>query len=195
MLALLPSHWSRCCSLNVSNTLHLRASETTVFLHLQLCIPKQLNGSPHFFGVYSNVTSTKQPSLDSLFINPVASSLFTIILTCSTYLQNTSWMLQVCMPAKLLQSCLTLWETLRDCSPPGFSVPGKNTGAGCHFLLKGIFLTRDWPRIFYVSCIAGGFFTSSAIHSSLFIVYLSQSECKLTGQRTYCWAHCCVSGS
>ena len=31
-----------------------------------------------------------------------------------------------------------------DCSPPGASVhgdsPGKNTGAGCHFLLKNLFL-------------------------------------------------------
>ena len=33
-----------------------------------------------------------------------------------------------------------------NCSPPGSSVhgifPGKNTGAGCHFLLQGIFLTQ-----------------------------------------------------
>ena len=33
-----------------------------------------------------------------------------------------------------------------DCSPPGSSVhvdsPGKNTGAGCHFLLRGIFPTQ-----------------------------------------------------
>ena len=33
-----------------------------------------------------------------------------------------------------------------DCSQPGFSVcgdsPGKNTGAGCHFLFQGIFPTQ-----------------------------------------------------
>ena len=29
-----------------------------------------------------------------------------------------------------------------DCSPPGFSVHGKNTGAGCHFLLQGTFSTQ-----------------------------------------------------
>ena len=33
-----------------------------------------------------------------------------------------------------------------DCIPPGslsaWDFPGKNTGVGCHFLLKGIFLTR-----------------------------------------------------
>ena len=34
-----------------------------------------------------------------------------------------------------------------DCSPPGSSVHGdylgKNTGLGCHFLLQGIFLTKE----------------------------------------------------
>ena len=33
-----------------------------------------------------------------------------------------------------------------DCTPPGFSLwdcPGKSTGVGCHFLLKGIFSTRE----------------------------------------------------
>ena len=44
---------------------------------------------------------------------------------------------RVCSGAPL---CLTLCDPL-DCSPPGFSVhgiysPGKNTGAGCHFLLQ-----------------------------------------------------------
>ena len=40
------------------------------------------------------------------------------------------------------QLCLTLCDTM-DCSPPGFlrpwDSPGKNTGAGCHALLQGIF--------------------------------------------------------
>ena len=47
--------------------------------------------------------------------------------------------------SKSLQSCLTLCGPL-DCSPPGSSCPwdspGKNTGAGCHALLQGIFLTQ-----------------------------------------------------
>ena len=45
------------------------------------------------------------------------------------------------------QSCPTLCYP-RDCSPPGSSVlgdsPGKNTGLGCHFLLKGIFPPQGW---------------------------------------------------
>ena len=50
-----------------------------------------------------------------------------------------------CMPAKLLQLCLTLGNAM-DCSPPGSSVHGdtpvKNTGVGCPALLQGIFLTQ-----------------------------------------------------
>ena len=47
--------------------------------------------------------------------------------------------------AKSLQSCPTLCNPM-DCSPPGSSVhgdsPGKNTEAGCHALLQGIFPTQ-----------------------------------------------------
>ena len=43
------------------------------------------------------------------------------------------------------QSCLTLCNRM-DCSPPGSSIhgifPGKNTGVGCHYLLRVIFLTE-----------------------------------------------------
>ena len=37
-----------------------------------------------------------------------------------------------------------------DCSPWNF--PGKNTGAGYHFLLQGIFLTQDRTHISCASC-------------------------------------------
>ena len=50
-----------------------------------------------------------------------------------------------------------------DHSPPGSPVhgdsPGKNTGAGCHALLEGVFPPRDQTP---VSCTAGGFFTIRA---------------------------------
>ena len=36
--------------------------------------------------------------------------------------------------------------------------PGKNTGVGCHFLLRGSSPPRDQTRVFCVSCIAGRFF-------------------------------------
>ena len=39
-----------------------------------------------------------------------------------------------CLVAK---SCPTLCDPM-DCSPPGSSVPGKNTGMGCHLLLQGL---------------------------------------------------------
>ena len=54
-------------------------------------------------------------------------------------LGNHCWKLQeiindgVCMRAKSLQSCSTLYNPM-DCSPPGSSVHGKNTGVGCHDL-------------------------------------------------------------
>ena len=50
-----------------------------------------------------------------------------------------------CVHAKSLQSCPALCN-LMECSPPSSSVHGhssdKNTGAGCHALLQGIFLTQ-----------------------------------------------------
>ena len=55
---------------------------------------------------------------------------------------------------------------------PLWDSPGKNTGVGCHFLLQGIFLTRDrshvpcisytGTRILTSPALAGGFFTTSA---------------------------------
>ena len=43
----------------------------------------------------------------------------------------------------VIQLCLTLYNPM-DCSPPCSSVHGKrkNTGAGCHSLLQGVFLTQ-----------------------------------------------------
>ena len=41
--------------------------------------------------------------------------------------------------------------------------PGKNTGAGCHFLLQGIFLTQGRTYVSWVSCFAGGFFTAKLL--------------------------------
>ena len=51
---------------------------------------------------------------------------------------------KICMCAKLLQLCLTLWryglKPTRFLCP--WDSPGKNTEAGCHALLQGIFLTQ-----------------------------------------------------
>ena len=51
----------------------------------------------------------------------------------------------VCVCVLVTQSCLTLCNPT-DCSPPGSSIhgilPGKNTGADCHFLLQLIFPTQ-----------------------------------------------------
>ena len=43
-----------------------------------------------------------------------------------------------------------------------WNFPGKNTGAGCHFLLQGIFLTQGSNPLSASSlALAGGFFTTS----------------------------------
>ena len=51
-----------------------------------------------------------------------------------------------------------------DCSPPGSSIldsPGKNTGAGCHFLLQGNLPDPGIKlAILGSSAMAGGFFTT-----------------------------------
>ena len=48
--------------------------------------------------------------------------------------------------SEVAQSCLTLCDPM-DCSPTRFlhlwDFPGKNTGVGCHFLLREIFLTQE----------------------------------------------------
>ena len=47
-----------------------------------------------------------------------------------------------CVLCSVAQSCLTLCNPM-NCSPPGSSdFPSKNTGVGCHFLLRGIVPTQ-----------------------------------------------------
>ena len=71
----------------------------------------------------------------------------------------------MCVCAKLLQSCLTLCNSM-DCSLPGSSIRGiLQARVGCLAFLQGTFLTqgampssrgssqpRDQTRISYVSC-------------------------------------------
>ena len=53
-----------------------------------------------------------------------------------------SFLICVFVCAKSLQLCPTLGKPM-DCSPPGSSVHGKNTGVGCHFFLQGIFPLQE----------------------------------------------------
>ena len=73
-----------------------------------------------------------------------------------------SWIL-VCMCANSLQLCPTLCNPMDRLFSPWDS-PGTNTGAGCHFLLQGIFQTPGIePSSLLSPTLAGGFFTSSTI--------------------------------
>ena len=66
-----------------------------------------------------------------------------------TYTEKVLW-IQLCplgylgllkVRALVTKSCWMLCNPV-DCSSPGSSDHGKNTGVGCHFLLQGIFLTQ-----------------------------------------------------
>ena len=71
----------------------------------------------------------------------------------------------VCMHGKLLQSCPTLCDPT-DCSPPG-----KNTGVGCHFLLRGIFRTQG-SNLCLSPALSGMFFTTSTTWEVLIMLGL-----------------------
>ena len=85
-----------------------------------------------------------------------------------------------CVHAKLLQSCLTLCNTM-DCIPSDSSLheisQARITEVGCHFLFQGIFWLRDQTHVSCGSWIAGGFSTTEPqgkpecyIHSCLLLL-------------------------
>ena len=80
-----------------------------------------------------------------------------------------------------------------DCSHPGSSSPGQNTGVGCHALLQGIFLTQGSNIASYIACNGRqDFFNSSAtishkytyIPSLLSLPPLSPSHSSRSSQST-----------
>ena len=69
-----------------------------------------------------------------------------------------------------------------------WNFPDKNTGAGCHFLLQGTFLTQ-WlnPRLL-PPALAGGFFTTSATWGALIMLLSTQKKSLLAPRDTWnCW--------
>ena len=89
-------------------------------------------------------------------------------------------------PFVCAQSCPVLCDPM-DCSTPGSSVygifPGKNTGAGCHFLPQGISPPGDRTQVSCVSCIAGRLFTIE-LHGKMLIFSDSQISTRTRG-----WSH------
>ena len=55
-----------------------------------------------------------------------------------------------CISHQAATVCVCMCSVMSNSLRPGglwasrLLYPGKNTGVGCHFLLQGIFLTRDW---------------------------------------------------
>ena len=83
-----------------------------------------------------------------IVIMPICQAVLCRVIVSPRQKKNTPCkctLLHVC--AKLLQSCLTLCDSM-DCSPPGSSVhgdsPGKNTGVDCQALLPGILPTHGF---------------------------------------------------
>ena len=82
----------------------------------------------------------------------------------------------VCVHA---QSCPTLWShglwSAKLFYPWNF--PGKNTGAGCHFLLQVIFLTQELNLGLVSPALAGGFFTPAATWEAHLCIYIYIYTC------------------
>ena len=74
------------------------------------------------------------------------------------------WPLQ-CTQAWLLLACQTLGDPT-DCSPPGSSVHGILQARMPAWVAvpssRGSSRPRDWTQVSHISCMAGGFFTTSA---------------------------------
>ena len=86
---------------------------------------------------------------------------------------------EVCIHAKLLQSCLTLWDPM-DCCLPGFSVHGILQARILKWVAipssRGSFLPRDWTLISCSTWIAGRFFTTEPPGKSLHFAVQSFSH-------------------
>ena len=75
------------------------------------------------------------------------------------FLPSSVWIFSACLPAKLLQSCLTLCNPM-DCSPPGSPVEAKIL----EWVVRPSSRESSQPRDRNpISCIAGGFSTAEAL--------------------------------
>ena len=100
-----------------------------------------------------------------LLCGPVPNRLQTGILRFEDPYTNTCWGYRVCVcHAKLLQSCLTLCDPWAGvCQAPlsmGFSRQKILEWIAISFSRRSS-SSRGWTRISYISCIVGGFFTTS----------------------------------
>ena len=61
--------------------------------------------------------------------------------------------------------------------------PGKNTAAGCYFLLQKIFLIGDRTYISFISCMADRFFTAKPLGKPKRELLLKKKKYKCLGNR------------
>ena len=81
--------------------------------------------------------------------------------------------IHLCVQAKLLQSCMTLWD-LRNCNLPGSSVHGILQETILEWVAvsssRGSSRPRDQTHVFCISCISGRFFTAEPLGKSLYVL-------------------------
>ena len=98
----------------------------------------------------------------------------------------------VCMHTKLLQSCLTLCNSM-DCSPSGSSIHGILQARIVEWVAmpssRGSSQSRDWTHASYVSCVGSVQFSSvqSLSHVRLFVtpwIAARQTSLSITNSRS-----------
>ena len=146
LLHLPPTNFHRVTSVEFSALSHLIDHATPVFRtfhQLAISIWRKPKSSQLLTSHLCLLTLTAATSLKtSTTLSPV---LPTSVISSLLLWPIKGNSLPVCVCSKSLQSCPTLSNSVH-CSPPSSSVhgdsPGKNTGAGCHALLQGIFPTQ-----------------------------------------------------
>ena len=102
-----------------------------------------------------------------------------------------------CCSAQLLQLCPTLWDPM-DCSPPGSSVHGISQARILEWVAISSSRGSSQPRDgTWVSCVAGGFFTTEPPRSPLFL-YKERKESEVTQSCLTLWdpmEYCSLPGS
>ena len=116
--------------------------------------------------------------------------LLALSFTRSHRIKRTTLVLVHLAAAKSLQLCqllATLWTVATgllcpwDFSRDLQNIPGKDTGVGCHTILRGCSPPRDWTRMSHSSCFAGRFFAGEPCGKPLdhLISHLLQGNLRL----------------
>ena len=110
----------------------------------------------------------------------VGHTTYSLVLAALQGLPVCSGYMHACRVASVTSGPFETPWTVALQAPLSWDSPGRNTGVGCHALLQGVFLTRDWTRVSNVSC-TGGSFTTSATWEAILSNF---KENELTAKKT-----------